>query len=144
MWEAFLTNLQVEIYEGFCWGMTNISKWAYFKKGRGQIQMEGDWTPLPTMMIPKRKFLFVLSFYHEIWIKKRNHFKTNPKGLRKRFRNASTYYPKQSLQKNWSFPLRISSVNVTTADLVTFTKTILNEKSHLRSVQVREVRVYRY
>ena len=30
---------------------------------------------------------------------------------------------------------------MTTADLVTFTETILNEKSHLRSVQVREVRV---
>ena len=41
--------------------------------------MEGDWTPLPTMMIPKRKFLFVLSFYHYTRIKKRNHFKTNPK-----------------------------------------------------------------
>ena len=37
-------------------------------------------------------------------------------------------------QKKWSFPLRISSVNVTksaeTADLVTFTEEILNGKLH--------------
>ena len=34
------------------------------------------------------------------------------------------------LQKKWSFPLKISSVNLTTADLVTFTKEILNGKVH--------------
>ena len=55
----------------------------YFKMGvfqrAGSNIMEGDWTPLPTMMIPKRKFLFVLSFYPYTRIKKRNHFKTNPK-----------------------------------------------------------------
>ena len=32
------------------------------------------------------------------------------------------------LHKKWSFPLRISSVNVETADLVTFTEEILNGK----------------
>ena len=39
-----------------------------------------------------------------------------------------------TLHKKWSFPLRISSVNVTnpqeTTDLVTFTKEILSEKLH--------------
>ena len=38
-----------------------------------------------------------------------------------------------SLRKKWSFPLRISSVNVTksaTANLVTFTEEILNGKLH--------------
>ena len=37
---------------------------------------------------------------------------------------------KHSLHKKWSFPLRISSVNVTTADLVWFTEEILNGKLH--------------
>ena len=42
--------------------------------------------------------------------------------------------PPKRLHKNWSFPLRISSVNVTKsavpADLVTFTEEILNGKLH--------------
>ena len=41
------------------------------------------------------------------------------------------FHPNYSPVKKWSFPLRISSVNVTTsafpADLVTFTEEILNE-----------------
>ena len=42
---------------------------------------------------------------------------------------AQVFWKDQSLQKTRSFPLRISSVNVT-ADLFTFTEEILNEKLH--------------
>ena len=46
-----------------------------------------------------------------------------------------------SLHKKWSFPLSISSVNVTKsvgngADLVTFTEEILNRKLHFCAVFV--------
>ena len=42
---------------------------------------------------------------------------------------AQVFWKDQSLQKTRSFPLRISSVNVT-ADLFTFAEEILNEKLH--------------
>ena len=47
------------------------------------------------------------------------------------------YLVNVSLHKKLSFPLRISSLNVTKLDLVTFTEKILNDKLHfLRSVLV--------
>ena len=47
-------------------------------------------------------------------------------------RNASSaFQPSRALHKNWSFPLRNSTVNpLETADLVIFTEEILNGKLH--------------
>ena len=45
----------------------------------------------------------------------------------------------QTVHKKWSFPLRISGVNVTKPDLVTFTEEILDRKLHF-FVQWKEVK----
>ena len=73
----------------------------------------------------RRKFQMPLSF---------NFHLTNTNCFKERWRfnlNSSRSFSFQySLLKKLSFPLRISSVNVTTADLATYTEEILNGKLH--------------
>ena len=106
-----------------------MTKLNYFKSAKKIVATVFFFFPLKSWWNPIRLFVFCDLYVLLLWLGQVKEFQSSSL---KSFRHHKVYQNKEStLRKKWSFPLRMSSVNVTKSAvffLVTFTEEIPNGK----------------